>query len=258
MFLISLAKSLPRRASITAFLCLVVAHLEWPDMVVPSSALRSGWRRSRPMRRWRSSRRSVVLADEVHEQLVDPRVAGHLGVERRGEEVTLADRDDLTGGVPRRLSLGDPRHHLDPRSDLLHPRRPDEQRVERPVEGSYVDVALEGVDLPTERVAAHDDVEAADGLLAGDAVLDPVGEHDHPGAGAEHRHAVLGSLAQRLEEGEDPGQLCHRRGLPARDHDAVDLGELLGTAYRPGVGAELAQHRQVLADVALQGEYADP
>src|SRR4029079_3153253 len=33
MFLISLAKSLPRRASTTAFLCLVVAHLAWPDMV---------------------------------------------------------------------------------------------------------------------------------------------------------------------------------------------------------------------------------
>ena len=32
MFLISLANSLPRRASTTAFLCLVVAHFEWPDM----------------------------------------------------------------------------------------------------------------------------------------------------------------------------------------------------------------------------------
>src|ERR1700709_661521 len=30
MFFISLAKSLPRLASIPAFLCLVVAHLEWP------------------------------------------------------------------------------------------------------------------------------------------------------------------------------------------------------------------------------------
>src|SRR3982750_599711 len=29
-FLISLANSLPRRASTTAFLCFVVAHLEWP------------------------------------------------------------------------------------------------------------------------------------------------------------------------------------------------------------------------------------
>src|SRR5215218_7918656 len=32
MFLISFANSFPRRASMTAFLCLVVAHLEWPDM----------------------------------------------------------------------------------------------------------------------------------------------------------------------------------------------------------------------------------
>src|SRR5215470_1164869 len=35
-FLISLANSLPRLASTTAFLCLVVAHLEWPLMIVPS------------------------------------------------------------------------------------------------------------------------------------------------------------------------------------------------------------------------------
>src|SRR3954451_3977850 len=32
-FLISLANILPRLASMTAFLCLVVAHLEWPDIV---------------------------------------------------------------------------------------------------------------------------------------------------------------------------------------------------------------------------------
>src|SRR6201999_3807076 len=35
-FLISLANSLPRLASTTAFLCLVVAHLEWPLMCFPS------------------------------------------------------------------------------------------------------------------------------------------------------------------------------------------------------------------------------
>src|SRR5659263_420871 len=34
MFLTSLANILPRRASTTAFLCLVVAHLEWPDIRV--------------------------------------------------------------------------------------------------------------------------------------------------------------------------------------------------------------------------------
>ena len=37
MFLISFAKSLPRLASITAFLCFVVAHLEWPDICLSPS-----------------------------------------------------------------------------------------------------------------------------------------------------------------------------------------------------------------------------
>src|SRR5450755_3505576 len=36
MFLISRANILPRRASTTAFLCLVVAHLEWPLIAVLS------------------------------------------------------------------------------------------------------------------------------------------------------------------------------------------------------------------------------
>src|SRR5919206_5020557 len=51
-FLISLANSLPRLASIAAFLCLVVAHLEWPDM------------------------QSLFYSapDQVHEQPVDPGV----------------------------------------------------------------------------------------------------------------------------------------------------------------------------------------
>src|SRR5689334_2487415 len=41
MFLISLANILPRRASMTAFLCLVVAHLEWP-LMMSSLVHRSG------------------------------------------------------------------------------------------------------------------------------------------------------------------------------------------------------------------------
>src|SRR5690606_12155796 len=38
MFLMSLANDLARRASMTAFLCLVVAHLEWPDMTTSLNA----------------------------------------------------------------------------------------------------------------------------------------------------------------------------------------------------------------------------
>src|SRR5688572_5082618 len=41
MFLISFANILPRRASMTAFLVLVVAHLEWPLIDVPFSLRRT-------------------------------------------------------------------------------------------------------------------------------------------------------------------------------------------------------------------------
>src|SRR5262252_8436414 len=59
-FLISLAKSLPRRASTTAFLCLVVAHFEWPLMSDPSPCQqRAGGYAHHPSaqggRRWRAA-----------------------------------------------------------------------------------------------------------------------------------------------------------------------------------------------------------
>src|SRR5919204_3086430 len=47
MFLISFAKSLPRLASITAFLCFVVAHLEWPDICLSPSRNQSLYERQR-------------------------------------------------------------------------------------------------------------------------------------------------------------------------------------------------------------------
>src|SRR3954467_12394800 len=59
-FLISFAKSLPRRASTTAFLCFVVAHLEWPltDFPLSRSPRRAGAREGHPTardgRQWRA------------------------------------------------------------------------------------------------------------------------------------------------------------------------------------------------------------
>ena len=106
------------------------------------------------------------------------------------------------------------------------------------------EVGLEGVDLAAERVAAYDDVEPADRLLVLDPTLDPVGEHDHPGAGAEHRQPVLGRLPQRVEEVEGAGQLRHRRRLAAGQHQSVDVRQLGRPAYGDGVGAQPAQHRR--------------
>src|SRR3954449_3290748 len=87
MFLISFANILPRRASMTAFLCFVVAHLEWPDMEEPPQKLSvlCGLLCGLPV--------ACRVHDHAHEQRVEPGVAGDLGVERRGEQVCLPDRD---------------------------------------------------------------------------------------------------------------------------------------------------------------------
>src|SRR3954468_10485085 len=86
MFLISFAKSLPRLASITAFLCFVVAHLEWPDIrQSPSRHQMAVLRRSVDP----TGTRSALGAHHVHEEFVDPVVAGQLRVEGGGEHRAL-------------------------------------------------------------------------------------------------------------------------------------------------------------------------
>src|SRR3954465_7664084 len=67
-FLMSLANSLPRRASTTAFLCLVVAHFEWPlirPLPRPPPNNGAGFAGSRD-----------GLPDHRREEAVDTQVAG--------------------------------------------------------------------------------------------------------------------------------------------------------------------------------------
>src|SRR5256885_1885303 len=95
MFLISFAKSLPRLASTAAFLCLVVAHLEWPDMCV-----------NPPVVLWCRAGTPGALGrgrptHQVSEVLVHADVTRQLGVEGRGHEPPLTDRNDPTGVVAR-------------------------------------------------------------------------------------------------------------------------------------------------------------
>src|SRR6187397_2792141 len=86
-FLISLANSLPRLASMTAFLCFVVAHLEWPlisrSSIGPDLVPRSAQLSSLPARAASTRARSCrVLLHDLYEQRVHPRVAGQLRMER--------------------------------------------------------------------------------------------------------------------------------------------------------------------------------
>src|SRR5215218_8152561 len=172
MFLISLANALPRRASMTAFLCLVVAHLEWPLMRYPS-----------------------LVCHDRHEELVHPSVARDLRVERRGQQRALANGDDPTVG----RAAFDASEHLHGRPDLLDPRCPDEDAVDGPlVQAGHPHVALEGGHLPAEGVAPHGHVDAAEGLLVRRGVQDAVGQQDHPGARAVGGQTVGQRLAQRV------------------------------------------------------------
>src|SRR4051812_27988451 len=118
----SFEKSLPRFASAAPFLCLIDDHLLCPDK-----------------------------ARLLEEELVQPRVAAELGVERGDEEAALAREHGVAVDL---------RQHLDVRPEVVDPRRADEDRAERPV--LELEVGLERRDLPAERVAADGDVDEAE------------------------------------------------------------------------------------------------
>src|SRR5438034_7463469 len=108
---ISLANSLPRRASVAAFWCLMVAHLEWPDMLAPFGF------RARPGLPARQ------VADQLGELAVEALLPGELRVEGRPEQVALAHGDHAP------VHLG---QHLDPRGQLSDPGGADEQGRDGP------------------------------------------------------------------------------------------------------------------------------
>src|SRR5262245_44831826 len=109
MFLISFAKSLPRLASITAFLCFVVAHLEWPDICLSPSRNPSLQRTPEILQ----GLRCALGSHHVDEQGVHAVVPGQFRVERRSQRVALADGDDMALVLGEHLGLGT--HGLHPR-----------------------------------------------------------------------------------------------------------------------------------------------
>src|SRR5690242_16432576 len=139
MFLISFAKSLPRLASITAFLCFVVAHLEWPDICL---LLRVTKFRTNP--RDPTGIESPGRAHHLGEVRVEPVVPGQFRVEGGGEGVPLTYGHDVAA------VLGD---DLRPGAHGLDPGGPDEHALDRPaVDPGDLDGRLEGLVLPPESV----------------------------------------------------------------------------------------------------------
>ena len=112
---------------------------------------------------------------------------------------------------------------------------------------------FERIDLPAVGVALHADVHHRE---QGIAALDPPGQHDHAGARPEDRHALGGTLPDGLDQVVGAGELGHRRGFAAGDHQAADLGEVVGVADLDRRGARLGQHATVLTEVTLEREDA--
>ena len=128
-FLISLANSLPRLASMTAFLCLVVAHLEWPDMMPhPPSSIPPATRRATISTKNRCTRRSPVSSGwKAVASRLPCRTATILPAAASGRHPPLGWS---TPTARSRTGLGTrPARHVV--ADPLDPRRPDEDRVER-------------------------------------------------------------------------------------------------------------------------------
>ena len=130
-------------------------------------------------------------------------------------------------------------------------------------ESLEVQVRLEGLALPAEGVAAHGDVESAERLLrvSGQVlrrVRDLVRQQDHPGARAVDGQAGLDAFAQRIPEPEDPGELVDRGRFAAGDDEPVQAVEFGGTPDPDAGGTGGFHGMQMLPEIALQRQDADP
>ena len=135
--------------------------------------------------------------------------------------------------------------HLDARSDLAHARRTDEDAAQRRQSIAKVDVTLEARNLTPVGVAIDLDVD--------EPQMGAV-EQDHPGTRAEDRSI---EHPDRVAETVEVRELRHRRRLPTGDHEPVEPVELRRQPHLDRVGAEPAEHLQVLAKRALQRENTD-
>src|SRR5579875_714996 len=125
---ISLANSLPRALSKAPFLCLVVAHLECPDIFLP-------------------------LGEALQEPLVQARVARQLGVERAHQHRALP--------AQYRPAVH-PGQHFDLGARPFHDGGADEDRVQGASQAAHLQVGLERLPLAPKSVAAHGDVDGTE------------------------------------------------------------------------------------------------
>src|ERR671921_822026 len=176
-----------------------------------------------------------------------PHIVRQLRMERRDQNVFPFSRDD----PPVYLS-----HNLHPGPHILEERRPYEHPHERLFKALYLELLLEGVDLPPEPVSFDERVHQAQQGLPRPRRRRR--REDHPRARPPHGPAFVKKAAHPVEEARVHHQVPDSRGLAARHDKAGEARQVLRAPYLNGLDPEPLQDLDVLPDVPLEREHPDP
>src|SRR3954452_6296789 len=251
MFLISLANILPRRASMTAFLCLVVAHLEWPDML---PLLQCGGRAvSRPSIRSRNSRwmrpspstsgwNEVAISDPCRTATILPAApSGAPASSIRASTSTSGPASSTQGARMNTACTGSSRPAKVTWPSKESTWRPNALR--RTVMWSPPSVSWSGV--PSS-------IRSASMIMPAQV--------PKTGRPSLIRWRIGSDKAQGragLKQGEGAGDFKQGRRLAPGDDQPVTRVELGHASYAGRGGAQRLEHPEVLTHVALEGEDSD-
>ena len=164
-------------------------------------------------------------------------ITAQLWVEGDGENVPLANGD----GVPIHL-----RQYFHAFPDLLHPRSPNEHRIEW---GALErQLSLEGRQLTTECITAHVDVQDTEMVS---------GQHDHSCTGAQDGLPAPDEIDERLAKALTLHAEPNGGGLAAWNDQRIDALEILRRTDLADVDAKASETLRVGLESALEGEDAD-
>jgi hypothetical protein len=118
-----------------------------------------------------------------------------------------------------------------------------------------LDVGFEAIDLAPEGVALDGDIHDFDARPV--EAVDFAGEKDCAGARAPNGPSAGADLAKWLLKPIAEDEAGDRGALAAGDDERIKVSKLIGFTDFVGMVAKPLEHLAVLAEVALEGEYAN-